>query len=145
MSIIKGKHGLSLNVQHDYITLRTPNGNYTSSWGGARASGKLAQSKNGFNNIDKYVETIKKEKVLIDVMKDLIKTEIISTLWSGWNEEIKKNDFASGNNVKFNNSLLAKKYPNGGVVKNVARKYVYVHLVDGDSVCGFDYNTLEKV
>ena len=29
MAVKKGPMGLSLNLQHDYITLKTPNGNYS--------------------------------------------------------------------------------------------------------------------
>jgi hypothetical protein len=36
-----------------------------------------------------------------------------------------------------------KKYPNGGVVKIVKKKYVYLTLTDTKEVCGFDYNELK--
>jgi hypothetical protein len=55
--IIKGSEKtLTINAQHDYLTLRTPNGNYTSSWSGAKASGKLGTHPTAFNNIDKFIE-----------------------------------------------------------------------------------------
>ena len=73
MAIVKGTNGLSLNIQHDYITLRTPNGNYTTSWGGAKASGKLGSHKTAFNNIDKFVqEKMKNSTAGDDTCKNLI-------------------------------------------------------------------------
>lgn len=45
------KEKLSLNEQHDYITLKTPNGNYTHSRFSSKASGKLAYHPTAFKNI----------------------------------------------------------------------------------------------
>lgn len=144
MATIKGKNGLSLNVQHDYITLKTPNGNYTTSWGGSKGSGKLGQNDKAFSAIDKYIETNRKNSNLGDVMKTLLDPKVLSSLWSDWNEEIKKNDFIPTDTVKFNQPLFMKKYPNGGVVVKVAKKYVYIKLTDTNETIGFDYNTLVK-
>lgn len=144
MATIKGKNGLSLNVQHDYITLKTPNGNFTTSWSGAKGSGKLAQDNTAFSNIDNYIQTKIKGSNLLDVMKTLLDPKVLSTLWSGWNDEIKKNDFKPTDKVKFNISAFTKKYPNGGVVVKVAKKYVFIRLADTNEVIGFDYNTLVR-
>lgn len=143
MSIVKGTKGLSLNIQHDYITLRTPNGNYTTSWSGAKASGKLAAHKTAFNNIDKFVQTKIKSISPLDAMKLLLEPNVLSSLWNEWNEEVKSNDFKVGENVLFNpTSLFAKKFPKGGTVKSVSRKNVFIHLLDKNETIGFDYQTL---
>lgn len=142
MATIKGTNGLSLNMQHDYITLKTPNGNFTTSWGGAKASGKLAKNSKAFNALDKYVQT---SENFGDAMKNLLNPEILTSLWSDWNAPVKKNDFAPGDVVKFEpDSLFIKKYPNGGVVSSVSRVNVFIKLADKPETCGFDYNELVK-
>ncbi len=142
---MKTKDKLSLNVQHDYITLRTPNGNYTSSWGGAKASGNLAKNNVAFRKIDDYVhKTPRPEgKNFGYIMETLTNPEILSKLWPEWNDEVPVNNFKVGDVVKFRpTSFFVKKYPNGGVVKEVARKNVYIKTEKG--VIGFDYQELTK-
>lgn len=142
------KSKLSINVQHDYITLRTPNGNYTTSWGGSKSSGKLASHRTAFNNIDKYVQKEMKTSKLIDVMTNLTIPSVLSTLWSEWNEVVTVNDFEPTQRVVFTNDFFIKRYPNGGVVQSVSRKNVYIKLVDGKyagQTIGFDYQTLKRV
>jgi hypothetical protein len=46
-----------LNVQHNYITLKLPTGNFTTSYGGAKCSGQLVKMKGAFEALDKYVQT----------------------------------------------------------------------------------------
>jgi len=144
MATLKGTNGLSLNIQHDYITLKTPNGNYTSSWGGAKASGKLAQDGKAFSAIDKYVQTKIKGSNYGDVMKTLLNPTVLSSLWPDWNQKVEDNTFLPNDKVKFNQPMFIKKYPNGGVVTKVARKYVFIRLTDKNEVIGFDYNILVK-
>lgn len=139
------KEKLSLNEQHDYITLKTPNGNYTHSRYSSKASGKLAYHPTAFKNIDKYVQNEGKTRGLIDVMKDLTNPEILSKLWAEWDEQVPFNLFLPTDKVVFNLPIFLKKYPKGGVVKSVKRKTVYVHLSDTNEVCGFDYLVLDKV
>ena len=145
MATVKGTKGLSLNIQHDYITLKTPNGNYTSSWSGAKASGKLATDGKAFSAIDKYVQTKIKGSNYGDVMKTLLNPKVLTTLWPDWNQKVEENTFKPTDNVKFKEGLFVKKYPKGGVVTRVARKYVYMRLADTNEVIGFDYNILVKV
>lgn len=144
MATVKGTNGLSLNIQHDYLTLKTPNGNFTTSWGGAKASGKLAQNSKAFNALDNYVQTERKKSSVGEAMKNLLNPEILTSLWSDWNAEVKKNTFAPGDVVKFESgSLFEKKYPNGGIVQSVSRVNVFIRLSEKD-ICGFDYQTLVK-
>lgn len=144
MATIKGVKGLSLNVQHEYITLKTPNGNFTTSYRGARASGKLASNSTAFNALDKYVQTTMKKSNAGDAMKNLLDPKVLTSLWPNWNDKVQENLFLPNDKVKFNESLFIKKYPNGGVVTKVAKKYVYLKLADTNEVIGFDYNTLVK-
>ena len=146
MAVKKGPMGLSLNLQHDYITLKTPNGNYTSSWGGAKASGKLALNGKAFRAIDVYVETERKTKNMGDVKESLLDPKVLTRLWPDWNEDVPKNDFTPTEKVKFiPDSMYAKKFPKGGVVTKVSRKNVFIRLEDTKEVIGFDYTTLKRV
>jgi hypothetical protein len=141
MAIIKEKTGLSLNEQHDFITLRTPNGNFTTSWNGSKASGKLAQNSKAFEALDKYVQS---SANVGDAMRSLLDPKVLTSLWSDWNEEVKQNLFLPEDKVVFNIGLLTKKYPKGGVVTQVARKNVYIRLADTNEVIGFDYQYIIK-
>jgi hypothetical protein len=145
MATEKGPNGLSLNIQRDYITLKTPNGNYTSSWGGAKASGKLALDGKAFRNIDTYVETERKNRPMGEVMRSLLDPNLLTSLYPNWNEEVKKNDFVKTDKVKFSkDTIFSKKYPKGGVVVDVRKKNVFIRLIDTNEVIGFDYQTLIK-
>ena len=142
------KPKLSLNVQHDYITLRTPNGNYTNSWGGSKASGNLVKSKNGFANIDRYVMTESKTSTFMEVMERLTDESVLSKLWVEWDAPVLVNDFEPTERVVFNDKLFLKNYPNGGIVKKVSKKNVFVTLIggkhDGETI-GFDYQWLKRI
>lgn len=141
----KGPNGLSLNFQHDYITLKTPNGNFTVSWNGSKASGNLAYDRVSFNNLDKYTLQKSKETSMGDAMRSLLNPEVLTGLWSDWNKEVKVNDFTPGEKVRFIPvSLFAKKYPKGGEVKYVKKKNVFITLFDTNEVIGFDYTVLER-
>jgi hypothetical protein len=138
---------LSLNIQHDYITIKTPNGNYTTSWNGSRASGKLGIHPTAFRNIDRYVETeVRKPGGNYgDVMKTLTDPKVLSTLWPEWNETVEPNNFAPTDKVVFkSDSMFARKFPKGGVVVKVSRINIFVRLSDTNEVIGFDYQTLKK-
>lgn len=136
------KSPLSLNNQHDYITLKTPNGNFTVSWGGYKASGKI---QSVFNSLVKYVETERKSRNLGEVMESLTNPSILSSIWPEWNSPVEPNLFLPTNKIMFTEPLFLKKYPNGGVVKMVKRKTVYVLLTDTNQIIGFDYQTMKKV
>ena len=78
-------------------------------------------------------------------MKTLLNPKVLTTLWPDWNQKVEENTFKPTDNVKFKEGLFVKKYPKGGVVTRVARKYVYMRLADTNEVIGFDYNILVKV
>ena len=141
------KSKLSLNNQHDYITLKTPNGNYTLSWNGSKASGNLARHPNAFHKIDGYVQREHKQnnRTYGEIMNDLLNPTLLSTLWPEWDAEVPENNFGEGDTVMFKHNLFLKKYPKGGKVKSVKRKTVYIHLFDINQVIGFDYQELVKI
>ena len=130
---------ITLNKQHDYITLKTPNGNFTASFNGEKATGKLGKHNTAFNSIRNYIKGF---KTVGEAMENLTNPKVLETLWPEWNEKVEENLFLPGNNVEFNPGLFKKKYPNGGNVVQVKRKNVYIRLVDTNQVIGFDYQEL---
>ncbi len=90
MATTKKTNGLSLNTQHDFITLKTPNGNFTVSWRGTKASGKLALNKKAFDALDNYVQTESEKSSYGEAMNNLLKPEVITSLWSDWKCTSKK-------------------------------------------------------
>ena len=63
-----------LNVQHSYITLKLPTGNFTTSFGGAKVSGQLVKMKGAFEALDSYVRNASKTKSFGEAMNDLLDT-----------------------------------------------------------------------
>src|SRR6185369_6891930 len=106
------KSGLSLNIQHDYITLRTPTGNYTSSYGGEKISGQLGMIPGAFTAINKYIDTETKvnKRNFGEVMNDLLDPKLMDRLAPGWDKP-KTIDIAPTDKVKFSEGIIAKKYP----------------------------------
>jgi hypothetical protein len=119
------KSKLSLNVQHDYITLRTPNGNFTMSFGGYRASGKLASHPTAFNAIMKFLKEHKGTN--IEQMTDLTKEEILSTLYPEWNASTSVN-YGVGDMVRFTSPHFVKTYPATYKVLEMKMKKVIIDL-----------------
>ena len=139
---MKKENNLSLNVQYDFITLKTPNGNFTVNRSGAKASGKLADE--AFTTINDYINNKTKTNTLSEAMESLLDPKVLESLWKGWNKPVPVNNFVAGENVKFVNPLFIKRYPNGGVVSKVSNKYVFIQLADTKEVIGFDYQSLTK-
>lgn len=144
--IIRGKHkSLTINSQRNYITLRTPNGNYTCKFSGATASGKLAHHPTAFKNIDNFIMKENKKTNYGEAMKKLLDPDLLTELWPEWNEAIQKNEFKIGDNaIHKPDSIFRKKYPKGGKVVKVARKNVYLQIEGERGAIGFDYNYLIK-
>ena len=90
MAIEKNKKGtLSLNFQHDFITLRTPNGNFTMSYGGAKTSGRLASTPGVFEKLHKHVKTFAGNTG--DAMRSLLNEETLAGFWPDWNKTYEMN------------------------------------------------------
>ncbi len=147
MATIKSKFTdkLSLNVQNDFITLRTPNGNFTTSYRGAKASGKLAAHPTAFMELDKYVQGMGKEKKEMNftqIMETLLNPKVLATMFKEWDEA--QTSVSVGDTVTFENPIFLKKYPQAGEVKSVKRKTAFVKFPNGET-CGFDMAFLVKV
>lgn len=136
---VKSTHNskLSLNVQYDYITLKTPNGNFTNGRYGAKASGKLASHPTAFKNIDDFCQASKDN--ILDVMKKLLDPEQLAALWPEWDETL---NIVSVGDTVVPTGPFAKKYPQPGVVVSVKRKTAYVKF--STEVIGFDMGFLTK-
>lgn len=112
MAIEKNRQGtLSLNFQHEFITLRTPNGNFTTSFGGAKASGIMASVPGLLSQLDNFVKNFSGTKG--DAMRALMDEQKLASFWPDWNKkyEIK---FVVGDTVSVDGMT---KYQNGKVEK----------------------------
>ncbi len=134
---------ISLNVQHEYITLRAPNGNFTMSWGGARASGGLAKDDKAFRAIDAHVVAQQKAGVANgDTMKALTDPKLLATLWPSWNVVPVIEDLVPGDRVEFRDAFFKKRYPATYEVESLRPKTAFLKLADG--ICGFSRTELKK-
>ena len=137
---IKGPRGLSANIQHDYLTLKMPVGNYTAGRYGAKASGQLVTMKGAFEAIDKYVEDAVKndKKTYGDVFKELVsKPEILDKLVPGWDKP-KEVIIAKGDTVKMSEPAFAKKYPAEYEVIDVRKTNVFIKVPKKGSTTEFE-------
>lgn len=147
---IKGEGGLSLNVQHEYITLKTPRGNYTASYSGAKASGELASIPGAFKALDNYVHNKEDKRSLLDRFKDLLKPSVMDKLVPGWDKPAPVDELSPGDKVKFKEAIFVKKYPDMYEVHSVKKTTVYLKVSRNTpqgtkvEIIGFPKYTLEK-
>lgn len=129
--IIKSKHTskLSVNEQHEYITLRTPNGNFTTSYSGYKATGGIDQVT--FNKLVKFLETgtgsVGKK------MEKLLNPTTLSKYFPNWDSAPKKPSYKKGDTITINESwmknLLMKHYgTNVGIVEKINPKNLVVRM-----------------
>ena len=136
-----------LNIQHNYITLKLPTGNFTSSFGGAKVSGQLVKMKGAFEALDKYVQTASKTKSYGEAMNDLLNPTLLNKLVPGWDKPVIAETFTTGDKVTFKDGLFSKKYPGTYEVALQKGKYTYITLVNKLGVkesVGFDSTELTK-
>ena len=136
-----------LNIQHNYITLKLPIGNFTTSYSGAKASGQLAKIPGAFTALDRYVQTATKTKSVGDAMNDLLNPTLLNQLVPGWDKPVIAETFIVGDKVVFKSGLFAKKYPGTYEVKGTKGKYTYITLtnkVGKTEIVGFDSTELTK-
>ncbi len=139
----KNKTLLSLNVQHEYITLRTPNGNFTTSYRGSKASGKLAVHPTAFKELDNYIHKGFDANVTFgERMNTLLEPKVLERFFPEWNNALP--ELQIGDTIKLTDAF-AKKYPHSGVIKKITRKTAYVKFPNADSLIGFDMAFMEKV
>lgn len=137
-----------LNVQHDYITLKLPTGNFTTSYRGAKCSGQLVKMKGAFEALDKYVQTAMKTKTAGEAMNDLLDPVLLDKLVPGWDKPIIADVFVAGDMVAFKDGTFAKKYPGSYEVSSVKGKYTYIKTINkrtnNPETIGFDSTELKK-
>lgn len=134
-----------LNVQHSYITLKLPTGNFTTSFGGAKVSGQLVKMKGAFEALDKYVQTAGKTKSFGEAMNDLLNPKLLDQLVPGWDKPVVAEVFEPGDKVVFKSGPFAKKYPGTYDVRSQKGKYTYITVVNKVGVAenvGFDSTEL---
>lgn len=140
MATIKSKHTpkLSINEQHEYMTLRTPNGNFTCSYGGAKASGKIASA---FRALDNYINKQKPEGITYgEHFQTLLDPKVLERFYPEWDAPL--NVVKVGDIVRLTD-VFAKKYPNPGKVVSVSRKTAQVQFEN--EKMGFDMSYMEKI
>jgi hypothetical protein len=137
---------ITINVQHDYLTLKLPVGNFTTSYGGAKASGQLASMPGAFKALDSYVQEHAKKRTYKEVFDTLMNPELMDTLVPGWDNP-KTLNASVGDTVKFTNPIFSKKYPGNYVVKSMTPKYVNITVMEKGKPCliGFPKHELELV
>jgi hypothetical protein len=137
-----------LNIQQNYITLKLPTGNFTSSFGGAKVSGQLVKMKGAFEALDKYVQTTSKTKSFGEAMNDLLNPSLLNKLVPGWDKPVVAEVFTVGDKVTFKDAFFAKKYPGTYDIRLQKGKYTYITLVNKLGVkesVGFDSTELTKI
>lgn len=145
MATTKSKHTplLSLNVQHEYITLKTPNGNFTTSYRGAKASGKLAAHPTAFKQLDNYIHKGFDEKVMFgERMETLLDPKVLERFFPEWNKALP--ELKVGDKVKLTDAF-AKKYPHAGIIKKIKRKTAYLEFPNQNALIGIDMAFMEKM
>jgi hypothetical protein len=137
-----------LNSQRDYITLKLPVGNFTTSFRGAKASGQLVEMKGAFEALDKYVQTQAKTTSIGEAMNDLLDPKLLNKLVPGWNNPIIPDTFTKGDSVKFVSPMFAKKHPGNFEVVKTARKNVYLKMTNKKGIVenvGVPSTSIKKV
>ena len=127
--------GYSINIQHEYITIKTPFGNYTSSFSGEKLSGQICVIGKLIPRLKKYTDDfIKKEKNknFGDAMESLMNnfSTVVPEILSFSNEVIEEGDI-----VSFKEDIFIKKYPGNHLIYKVKGKYAYIKI--GESCIGF--------
>lgn len=136
-----------LNIQKNYITLKLPTGNFTSSFSGAKASGQLVKMKGAFQALDNYVQTAIKTKSYGEAMNDLLNPTLLNKLVPGWDKPVVAETFTVGDKVTFKDGLFSKKYPGTYDVRLQKGKYTYITVVNKLGVAsnvGFDSTEFTK-
>ena len=136
-----------LNIQHNYITLKLPTGNFTTSYSGAKASGQLAKIPGAFQALDRYVQTAGKTKSFGEAMNDLLNPVLLDQLVPGWDKPVIAEVFVAGDKIVFKSGMFAKKYPGTYDVRSQKGKYTYITVTNKVGVAenvGFDSTELTK-
>lgn len=109
---------IKLNVQHEYITLGMPNGNFTISYNGYKCSGGLSFDQAGFDSLVKFVKDKNNGKNMGEIMAKLANEEVLSKVWPNWDKPAKVTIYQIGAKVK-----IAAKLPDGSPIRVNPAKY----------------------
>ena len=117
---------LSLNTQHDYITLRTPNGNFTVNRSGYKATGNIDNTV--FDNLVNFVKT----GMVGERMEQLLNPSVLSKFFPNWDAAVNTPTLKVGQTVKVDDPLVLKSYGTiQGVVEKINTKNVVVRFPKG--------------
>lgn len=109
---------LKLDVRHDWISLKTPNGNFTVSRNGVKATGQLAVH---FDAINKRFKQLLEGSTTGEAMAKLATPEEMNVLFPDWNKVVLF-ELAIGDKAKIIDEYYAAKYPEVGVITKIDRK-----------------------
>lgn len=144
MAIEKSTHTpkLSLNLQHDYITLRTPNGNFTAGYSRFKASGGI--DRVSFEKLMKFVDPKGDLSGCVDNMRKLLDPKVLSKYFPDWDNapvtpalvKVKKGQTAEidltkikeAKNLKDVKTRYAVRGKVKGSVLKVTKKYVTLQV-----------------
>ena len=130
----------TLNIQHEYITLKMPNGNFTVSYRGCKATGGIVNAGAGvFQRFVNFVENKENGESYGERMEKLTDTTILTSIWSDWNK-VEKNPF------KINDEVTVPKKPQFGfgTIYKITKKSCYV-LFKREGRIVFPFTMLKKV
>ena len=117
---------LSLNTQHDYITLRTPNGNFTVSRSGYKATGKIDRTV--LTNLVNFVKT----GSFGERMEQLLDPTVLSKYFPNWDAVVNTPILKVGQTVKVDHPKVLRSYGTiQGVVEKINGKNVVVRFPNG--------------
>lgn len=123
----KAKKTLSINTQYDYITMKTPNGNFTANRSGYKATGQLAKDAESFNRICRFIDAETKGSNTGSAMNQLLNPSIMAKLFPGYDKIVVLPDFKVGARAKYIGDY--QKYQGlEGVIKEVTSKYVRINM-----------------
>lgn len=130
MGVVMAKNAITINVQHDYITLRTPHGSFTRSRMGAKCSGQLAHLRGAVERLDAWVfhqaevpgcDTGKAMRMLAEQFYDVLPEA------KDLQPPVR---FSMGQKVQFIHAAFIKKFPGEHVVV-LARPTTVVLMLGG--------------
>lgn len=131
MATIKSQFSnkLSLNVQYDYLTLRTPNGNFTVNRYGTKCTKMDSKS---FDLLTKYVNASLGKMNYQEIMESLLNPTTLSKYFPNWDAEPKS--FKVGQDVTFTNPQIVKRFGSSATIVEVLRSNVVVQFINKQRV-----------
>lgn len=139
----KGPAGYSLNIQHEYITLRTPYGNYTTSYRGEKLSGRLTTIDGLLMRLYNYTKEKAKGSTFgaaMEALMDNFETIVPEVKNLPETEKFEVDDVVTIKDDAAYSSIK-KKYPKEYPIRRIEKKYAYIELPTGQRM-GLDMDWL---